>query len=508
MNIVKNRFFYCLIATLSSMTLVGMDSTPKRQRTGEFQSSPVTYQESAASATYQSPVASQFPVGSPEHSTFTTPIRNLNDRFNSVGVSLPDDFFSSGYSKNGAACRLESPTLFEDENQASMSNDISNGRTSSSSFLSSSSSSSNMTEKERKEAKKLYDVQANNKISGKQITGILESNQKLRSPEIGLIKTKIECMKKTPNRTKETVARVVAASVKKSIIEKKSDTNTTGSVKKGTGSAKKFRKLFPEIDENDKIIASLASKSSAAGGLLQVVGRIFESSPERRSISAVNTKHVCYPDYKEDGSLGGGHNLDAYSLGKISQADKPFDCFVSQDNKTIGVYVDGIHPKTVKPGFTEQKVISNLRDGRSVATSPVNQNFNISEVSPNEFVASYKNKSNQLIEDTQYPILVVDTNVQDNSGNVYIGKFAKLKSKAFSKDGFDTENESPVKIPNSTLDSMMRAGERLGIKKEGYSFFDITPQITSYLFPYLDSMGQTKLPGDVYAIKKFESEES
>ena len=260
--------------------------------------------------------------------------------------------------------------------------------------------------------------------------------------------------------------------------------------------------IYDLVEQNKKIAELLASGSDVARLLVETSK--FVGSPEKRAASCVYVNHIVEINRQRDRSgntqaISGGHNLSKYNIKDLSH-NKPYDCFVGQDNETIGVYVDDKYPKTTRFDFDEAEVVDNLRNGTTIAQSPTNPTLSLSQSPKKYYCDSYKQKNNELIHLTQYPVFTIDSNQCDSSGNMYVGKFARFSS---DLSGFQNSCEKDlIRITIEKFNEMMHAGTPLDAKDKQCQVVDITVPMTDYCYDnFLKEMGKSEMPGKIYGIR-------
>ena len=471
MNSQMIRFFYFYVAIVSSMNLIGMDSynssTPKRQKTPDFQSS-ATSQSSVASAHTLEPIAlfASLSAGSPEGSILPTPIRNLNDGLNAVSFSSPGDSFCRKYPDE--AYNMLSPILFSssDDNYMNISDSYTDGRTSTSSFSTLNSSFSfdscqSPVLKIKKQTKKVKTSAASSstehssfsfdsyKSPTQDINERIEKGSKMLSADRETIKRKLDEFVSPTRGSKLKLAEKVASAMYSSLKDSPVKTNTGSSVKHRD---KIETAVDAEVQDNQIMLdiyrncPGYHDKNRRLKTLEHAVG--VGGTPLRNKYMVVDSLHSKKPDIKkrDDGTIKqilGGHDFSEYASENLADS-----CFISADGNAIGIYVETV-TKTVGLNFDHKKIIDTAKQSKVIAKKGT---LEICIDENQQFFGRFRSDRCGLINTSIFPIIVVNDDSSD-SDEVELGTFGTISS-----DRSNFNLGETVTVSRDVLDSMKSQG--------------------------------------------------
>ncbi len=173
---------------------------------------------------------------------------------------------------------------------------------------------------------------------------------------------------------------------------------------------------------------------------------------------------------------------------------------------TYGFYPHPAFAKTVLPSFSDQEIVDCIRCSTTVITSKAKVTKMLHQASNGKYFEGYINKDNPLIYDTMYPVLTISSDDIDESGNIKIGGFGRIRSDKSGVDIVYSKNLSKAR-----LEECITEGKPFGLgvskseSKSGYDVIDITEPLSRHCAEELSKMRATKMPGTVYAITRITS---
>lgn len=256
------------------------------------------------------------------------------------------------------------------------------------------------------------------------------------------------------------------------------------------------------VEQNNQLFNAYSSpiKSKLVSTFTNIL-----SSPEVRTYSAVDINHVLNinPIFSKDGikliNIKGGHYFESYVDNKFIVPRNLL--LIASDNKTIGFYFGDEINKTLYLGLTHDIVLDNLNFGVTLAKDPSCTRFKVSLVGNDRYVGSYQDANNPCKYLTIFPLFIVSEKNKNESGDIYVGKFAYLDSEPISKDGIlNVYDEQKLFISPSNFNDAMTHGKILNSDFKDVVFVEITDQLTKFFAEDLKKIGMTTFPLSIYGI--------
>jgi len=254
------------------------------------------------------------------------------------------------------------------------------------------------------------------------------------------------------------------------------------------------------VDRNDKLLDYYAKVLHIINFIKK--NKAFLSDKTISSASAVDVSHIMKADIQRDlhgkiTKVTGGHTRECYMEKGVRLWDEKG--IVGFDESVMGVKFSGGHDKTINKRISPEKIVSNLQQGKVIATAAVDK-MNISKVSSNKFVGSFVSSANPLCVATQFPILTVSEENLYRDGKLLVGSLVK-----FRKDGV-VKHKSPRKllIYQSEFDKIMNdpALKEFTQIDQGFVVKDITQFLETRYSKELNEFGVKKIPSRIYGVKE------
>ena len=290
------------------------------------------------------------------------------------------------------------------------------------------------------------------------------------------LETQLNFIKNTPGGTKKTIAEFLVKAYKNFITDYSPDA----------------------VVQNDQLYADYKLKSHVKKLIMDNISLL--SSPVRGEMSAVDIHHIMDANITLDAagnieSVSGGHAKGSYfdDAGRFFGDAKGF---LSSDGKTMGISFSDRIGKTVEDGLSPEKIISDLRQGRVIAT---NFGMQIRYVSPGNFVGCYVDGDSPLRVKTQFPVLVISYANMNRQGRLYVGNLVEFKV-----DGslVDDAPERDLYLTQAQFDAMMHDSSLPAFKPEkiGIIVKDLTEVLQQHFSKELHGFGMTKFPAPIYGV--------
>lgn len=231
------------------------------------------------------------------------------------------------------------------------------------------------------------------------------------------------------------------------------------------------------------------------------------SSPEIRNYSVVDIDHVMKinPEYSDNSKdrtkltkIKGGHSFEKYLDEKlIIQGDL---LLIASDGKTIGFKFPAEIDKTLYLGLTEKIVLDNLKLGVTIAKYSHDKRLKVSLINKSRYVGSYQDSKNPCLYSTIFPVFVVNEKNKNESGDIYLGKFARLNSIIISGGTLDLREEKNLFISSSDFRKAVMNREQFRSDVEGILFANITNELNTIFKNDLIALGLAVFPVSIYGI--------
>lgn len=263
-----------------------------------------------------------------------------------------------------------------------------------------------------------------------------------------------------------------------------------------------FNQSIDSIEQNNQIFNAYSSPTKSK--LVSAFADLL-SSPEVRSHSAVDINHVMdiTQVYSADGkkliNIQGGHSFQEYlNKNLIMENDL---LLIASDNKTVGFHFADEINKTLYVGLTESTVVDNLKLGKTISKSLSESRFKVSLIGSDRYVGSYQDSNNQCLYRTIFPLFVVFQRNKNETGDIYVGKFARLNSTMIHDNGsLDLCEEQELFISSSDFDNIMQQDKKYTSVFQDVIFSDITDQLNVHFQKELVALGLKKLPVSLYGV--------
>ncbi len=254
-----------------------------------------------------------------------------------------------------------------------------------------------------------------------------------------------------------------------------------------------------EVDKNNRLNNAYANPSSITGVIVK--NSHYLSSPYKQKASSINLDHVEYPQVTYDSNgepikIVGGHHIQPYFAINILHEND--DVFVG-DHGVLGTLINNQIPKTFYPRFSAHEIISNVKEGRTIAKTT--GSFKISKSPVGYFVGTYKDATNQLQHTSQFPLITLTDADQDEQ--LYVGQFAKLNA-----DGSVNQDsaQQPLYISKSDFDNVIQQSATspkniIPAASSGTVVCNITEALQEHFSSQLNSHGRKSFPVPIYGIK-------
>jgi len=291
------------------------------------------------------------------------------------------------------------------------------------------------------------------------------------------LETQLNFIRNTPGRTKHSIVQSLVKAYKNFISDYSPDA----------------------VVQNDKIYDDYILESHITKLINKSLSLL--DSPDRRDLSAVDTKHVMDADIKHDqngsiSKISGGHFKDSYldHTGTFLGDSKGF---LSPDGKTMGLSFSNKIGKTVEDNLSPEQIISNLRRGQIIAID--SSGMQIRYISRGKFVGCYVDVSNPLQVKTQFPILTISYANMNRDGLLYVGNLVE-----FQPDGslVDDASSSNLYLTQAQFNAMMDDSSLQAFiqEKSGVVVKDLTNVLQQHFSKELHAFGMIKFPAPIYGI--------
>lgn len=246
---------------------------------------------------------------------------------------------------------------------------------------------------------------------------------------------------------------------------------------------------------NNSVAESFNSPDRLKKRKARVLNHAAKNMPinKRLKYSLPNIRHITTPELKvcrrtRKDKLVGGHWIRRYAPGQVSP-----QCFLGQDNHTLGVFAFGAHAKTVKNNFDSTVILNSLRGSQVVAQD---DKFTITRTPADDgFLSSFYNEHHVLKADTTFPILVAQAHKKDAAGNIVLGSFGRLSA------DYNSITDKEVVVVNAlNYNTMMNHGTPLRTAVGAPVMVDITKPFQTNYRRELIALGfhKNQLPGKLY----------